>query len=416
MKFLCFHLALAVSGATAAYSGDIVQYWVDQTAYLANGTLIGGLQSPPSAWGPAIVHGAIYLAATRAEGQPLAVQQLAVSHAAHNSLQWLFHGTRNYNAVDSALRSVLSSIGLATNSSDGAAAIKIGRQAARSALKARAADQINDFVDYVFGPPNPGVYQATPGGNPIPDTPQARFVRLFAAVGDVNQFIVADPPEILDPKYEDQLNIVKAQGERNSTVRTKFNTDTAYFWRESSIILWNRIANAAIGSSLATNVIASAKFYAQLNYALANAGIAAWHIKYKYNAWRPVTAIQYPRIWLPSGHNVSSPNWTPLLTPTPSHQDYVSTHATFGGAASQVIRSYIGKDAIDITVSSNVTVDNIGVITRHYSNLTYASSENGDSRIYGGIHFPFAKDPGIKLGTDVALATLKNFDENWDEF
>jgi hypothetical protein len=43
--------------------------------------------------------------------------------------------------------------------------------------------------------------------------------------------------------------------------------------------LWNRIANAVIGQSLATNVLQSAKFYAQLNYALANAGIAAWDTK-----------------------------------------------------------------------------------------------------------------------------------------
>jgi hypothetical protein len=43
--------------------------------------------------------------------------------------------------------------------------------------------------------------------------------------------------------------------------------------------VWNRLASAVIGKSLATNVLASAKFYAQLNYALANAGIAAWDTK-----------------------------------------------------------------------------------------------------------------------------------------
>jgi hypothetical protein len=43
--------------------------------------------------------------------------------------------------------------------------------------------------------------------------------------------------------------------------------------------VWNRLASAVIGKSLAANVLASAKFYAQLNYALANAGIAAWNVK-----------------------------------------------------------------------------------------------------------------------------------------
>lgn len=43
--------------------------------------------------------------------------------------------------------------------------------------------------------------------------------------------------------------------------------------------VWNRIANAVVGKSLATDVLASTKFYAQLNFALANAGIVAWSVK-----------------------------------------------------------------------------------------------------------------------------------------
>ena len=42
---------------------------------------------------------------------------------------------------------------------------------------------------------------------------------------------------------------------------------------------WNRLAHGVVGSSLATDVVASAKFYAQLNYALANAAIATWESK-----------------------------------------------------------------------------------------------------------------------------------------
>ncbi|KAE9989125.1 hypothetical protein EG328_000056 [Venturia inaequalis] len=403
------------TAADAAYSGDIVQYWVDQTAILVNGTIIGGLQSPPSAWVPAIVQGAQYLAATNSQKQSLAFQQLAVSVAAHNSLAWAFHGTRNYAATDAALKAVLGSIGLdpATTGKDAAA---VGKQAARKIITARSDDGANDFVDYVFGPKDPRVYQATPGGSPVPDTPQSRFVRLFAAVGNVSQFTVPDPPKLTDPAYEGYLTYVKAQGERNSTVRTSHDTDTAYFWRESSPTVWNRIATAVIGTSLATDVLGSAKFYAQLNFALANAGIAGWNIKYKYNTWRPVTAIQRPGIWLASGKNVSQPSWTPLLIPTPSHADYVSTHSTFGGAAAAVIRAYVKGDKISATVSSNVTLDNRGVITRTYTNLTEAAIENGQSRVFGGLHFSFASQAGMNLGNAVALATLKNFDAHWEEF
>jgi hypothetical protein len=209
---------------------------VDQTAILVNGTIIGGLQSPPSAWTPAIVQGAQYLAATNSKGQSLAFQQLAVSHAAHNALDWIFHGTRNYGPTDAALAAILPAIGLDPTSSEGQEAVNIGQKAAAKALRARADDGNNNYVAYVFGPPLPGVYQVTPGGNPLPDTPQDQFVRLFADLGSVDQFDLPPPPDPTGPgpDYQNDLLYVKEQGEANSTVRLPFDTDTAYFWRESS--------------------------------------------------------------------------------------------------------------------------------------------------------------------------------------
>jgi hypothetical protein len=224
----------AISTVKAAYSGDIVQYWVDQTAILVNGTIIGGLQSPPSAWIQAVVQGAVYLAAINSQDQNLPFQQFAVSHAAHNSLQWAFHGTRNFLPTDQSLKAILPSIGIVTNSSEGQLAEKIGKYAARTVALARADDGFNDYVDYEFGPKVPGVYQQTPGGAIVPDTPQARYVRLWANVGDVTQFQVAPPPSVYDSGYEASLLYARAQGEQNSTVRTPYDTDTAYFWRESA--------------------------------------------------------------------------------------------------------------------------------------------------------------------------------------
>ena len=182
----------------------------DQTNVLVNGTIIGGLQSPPSAWVGAIVHGAIYQAAITASGKSHDFQQLAVSHAAHNALIWVFHGTRNYAPTNAAIRRVIPLIGLTTKDSDAAA--EVGRNAAGKVITARANDRINDFVDYIFQSPAPGIYQGTPGGAAIPDTPQARFVRLFADVGDVSQFRVSPPPDPKKPGYEKPLEYVKALG------------------------------------------------------------------------------------------------------------------------------------------------------------------------------------------------------------
>lgn len=180
------------------------------------------------------MQGAVYLAATKSEGQSLAFQQLAVSHAAHDTLLWTFHGTRLYATVNSKLKAVLEPIGLGADTTDAVDAAEIGREAARTVVVARADDGINYFVDYDVRPAEPGVYQPTPGGQPVPDTPQAQFIRLFGGLGDVTRFRAPPPPNATSPEYEPFLDFVKEQGARNSTVREPYDTETAYFWRESS--------------------------------------------------------------------------------------------------------------------------------------------------------------------------------------
>lgn len=418
MKFSILIAASSAVVANAVYSGDIVQYWVDQSALLTNNTLIGGLQSPPSGWFEAIVQASIYVTALQTRNESLAFQQLAVSHAAHDSLTWTYHGSRNFGNIFKATQDILVKINISESDDQYWRAAAIGRKAAIRVTNARQDDKLNNFVNYVYKPAAPGVYQRTPGSPFVaPDTPQARYLRPFGGVGDITKFRAPPPPSVNSSDYEAIVEYVIAQGERNSTVRTAYNTETAYFWRESSPIMWNRFAHNVVGNRYATDVTTSAKFYLQLNYALANAAIASWDSKAFYNAWRPITAITRTDIWLPSGKNISIPSWTPLLSPTPNHQDYTSTHANFGAAAATVIKKWNnGSDAIDIQLSTNGTGAGLGVITRRYTSIQQAVKDNGDSRIYGGIHFQFASDVGSEVGKAVGMATLEAFDANWDQF
>ena len=208
---------------------------MDQSASFVNGTIIGGLQSPPSARYQAIVQAAIYQAAVKSKHESLEFQQLAVSHAAHNAILWVFQGTRLYNAVDASLRAVIPAIGLDPNSDKGKEAARAGQNAAAIVAHARAEDKLTNFVDYVYGPKEPGVYQQTPGSNPLPDTPQARFVRPFAELGDISRFRAPPPPALNSKEYEEDVLYVKEYGSVNSTVRKPYDTETAYFWRESSV-------------------------------------------------------------------------------------------------------------------------------------------------------------------------------------
>jgi hypothetical protein len=197
--------------------------------------VVGGLPSPPSAWFPAIVQGAIYSAARESESKSRAFQQLAVSHAAHDALAWTFHGVRLSAAIDTALRNVLGPIGIDKSSKDYEKATKIGRKAAVKATSARAGDKIDNFVDYVNGPAEPGVYQPTPGGRPLPDTPQAVYLRPFGGIKDITKFRAPAPPEATGEGYEEFVLEILDLGGRESSVRTEDETEIAYFWLESSV-------------------------------------------------------------------------------------------------------------------------------------------------------------------------------------
>jgi len=82
----------------------------------------------------------------------------------------------------------------------------------------------------------------------------------------------------------------------------------------------------------------------------------------------------------------------------------------------EMLRNFYGTDAIGFTLVSDelngVTLDHDGVtrplLPRHFSSLSDAEEENGQSRIYLGIHWEFDKTEGIRLGRRVADYVFRN--------
>jgi hypothetical protein len=103
------------------------------------------------------------------------------------------------------------------------------------------------------------------------------------------------------------------------------------------------------------------------------------------------------------------PNFTP---PFPA---YVSGHAAFGAALFQTLRNFFRTDTIAFTFVSDelngVTRDNNQnvrpLIPRRFASLSEAEEENGQSRIYLGIHWAFDKTQGIAQGRRVADYVFK---------
>jgi hypothetical protein len=78
---------------------------------------------------------------------------------------------------------------------------------------------------------------------------------------------------------------------------------------------------------------------------------------------------------------------------------------------------FFGTDHISFTIGSDefngVTLDQNGVVrpvvTRSYTSFSQAAEENGQSRIYMGIHWSFDKVQGIDLGDEIADYVFGHF-------
>jgi len=194
---------------------------------------------------------------------------------------------------------------------------------------------------------------------------------------------------------------------------------------------YNQIA-MKIADQIGSDTIQLARLLGLVNMAMADAGIAIWESKYHYQFWRPVTGIREAEAGTgPTGAGdgnpatVGDPSFMPLGAPasnlagpnfTPPFPAYPSGHAGFGGALFETLRSFYGTDDIAFTFVSDefdgLTRGNDGtvrpLVPRTFSSLSEAEEENGQSRIYLGIHWAFDKTAGIAQGRQVAHYVLAN--------
>jgi membrane-associated phospholipid phosphatase len=221
-----------------------------------------------------------------------------------------------------------------------------------------------------------------------------------------SQFQPPPPPVITSAQYAQEVNQVEAIGGTTSTDRTPDETALARFWSDLPGTFdppghWNQITEVA-ALMTKSNLENSARAFALVDIALADAGIEAWNVKYLYNTVRPVTVIRdgadgvNPQI-------TADPTWTPLWN-TPAFPSYISGHSTFSAAAAATLTSIFG-DNFSFSDSGDPTES---LTPRHFTSFEAAAQEAGISRIYGGIHFMSDNLEGLQIGGEVGQYVVQH--------
>ena len=442
---------------------------LDHTQPVAPETRVFGEQLGPvrTSRALAIVHIAIFDAVNAIAGRyesyskltrarPVTSTRAAIAQAAHDTLLFLYPSQAA--RFDLSLAQALEPIPNGPAKSDG---IELGRHAAVAILALRADDGYPaDYEEPLLGTdfiPNdaPGKWRQDPISR-VPIAMGAHWGKIKPFVlksGD--QFRAPIPPPLESPAYATAYHEVKRlggcgldpadcpggpDGHQTPTDRTPGQTEIGLYWAYDGTPglgvpprLYNQIAmRVAQKMGTDTDEVELARLLALVNVAMADAGIAVWESKYHYQFWRPVTGIREAGEGTgPTGlgdgnpQTVGDANFTPLgaqasnlLGPnfTPPFPAYPSGHAGFGGALFEILRHYYRTDRIPFTFVSDefngVTKDNQGnvrpLVTRSFSSLSQVEKENGQSRIYLGIHWAFDSTEGIKLGNRVADYVFMN--------
>ena len=283
--------------------------------------------------------------------------------------------------------------------------LALGRSVGELTLESRAADGSQTDVPYIPSDV-PGQWRRTPPFFRPPLTPQWRYVTPFC-LPDLEPFMPPPPPALDSPEYAEAFNQVKAIGSLNSTVRTEEQGLIARYWSDFSYTAmppghWHLIAET-IARDRNNTLAENARLFALISVAQADGAILCWKIKFLYNFWRPVTAIQRAD----EDNNPlteADKTWVQYL-PSPPFPAYTSGHSSFSKASAQVLTHFYGNDAITFTTSS----DTVPGVFRKFDSLADCADEIGMSRIYGGFHFMFDNVQGKATGKKVGDYVSANF-------
>ncbi|MBV1855994.1 vanadium-dependent haloperoxidase [Catellatospora tritici] len=385
--------AVAAEPPQRAAAGNAVIDWnlVTEQTILASGPFVPHV----ALINRAMVHGAVYDAVngiTRTH-QPYLLQvdsssgdsiAAAAATAAYRMLAHLFPGQvgvlqPKYDAALAAIPDGPAELG----------GIADGEQAAAAMIAARTGDGRGAPTQVVIGTA-PGQWRPTPPSFLLDPAPWAAKVKPFL-VPDVTALRSAGPNPLTSDDYTEDFDEVKSVGSRTSTTRTADQTDAAKWW--AAVPQEAMLRSLATGHGLSADD--SARLFAKVALATADAVIACHSDKAHWTSWRPITAVREADT---DGNpdTAADPNWTPLLD-TPPWYEHSSGHSCNISAWTHSLHDFFGTDKVAFSGQSPVTGT-----TRSFSTFTQARKELVGARVWGGIHFRTADVAGANIGAKVA--------------
>ena len=296
-------------------------------------------------------------------------EQAAIAGAASRVLAYLYPerpaGRLEAMAEEAARSRVVAG---ASYPSDARAGLALGRDVARAVIGYAKRDGSQREWDGKR-PRRAGAWEPPPGSLARPVSPLAGRWKTWV-MRSGSQFRAPPFPPYGSPAYRAEAQAV-ADTKTNLTPEQR---RIAKFWAggQGTALppgIWNQVVLEHMRRR-PLSLPRRARVLALLNVAQADAGVASWDTKYAYWVTRPENAIRDLGI---------DRRWKPYIE-TPFFPAYVSGHATYSGAAGEVLAHLFPEEA-DL--------------------WRRRAKEAADSRVYGGIHFPLDGSEGLRMGEKI---------------
>ena len=222
------------------------------------------------------------------------------------------------------------------------------------------------------------------------------------ALTSPSQFRPEPPIALTSERWAADYNEVKDLGAKNSTQRSARQTEDARFWLITGPQSTDPIVRQLVAAKK-MSLIDGARFMALASVALADAYIAVMDAKYRYEFWRPITAIR-------NGDTDDSPaterdpTWQPIDN-TPMHPEYPCAHCVGSAALVAVVETLLGTADVPEIVMTSSTAPGV---THRWTNLRAYTEEVSRARISAGFHYRFSTQVGQDMGRKIGQYVVQN--------